>query len=461
MNQSAGQLLDGLLVSWYGDDFTGASAVMEVLTLAGLPSVLFLEIPTPELLTKFSRYRGLGIAGIARSKSPQWMESHLPPVFNLLAEWAAPITHYKICSTFDSAPHVGSIGKAIELAMHHFDQNWVPILTAAPAIQRYQLFGNLFAAGHGVGYRLDRHPTMSRHPVTPMIEADVRLHLSRQTDTPVGLVDYPALTAQRAEQALDRELKAGRRLVVIDTVDKSSLAEAGKLIWNRRFESPFVVGSQGIEYALVAYWRSLSALPVETPVVQATAVDRIVIVSGSCSPTTAAQIEWARAHGFELIRIDARRALDGRAWERAISDATDAAVRAMDNGRDPLVYSACGPDDPSVAALFEAIETSGKDVGVVNESIGTGLGRILDSIFRRTPLRRGVIAGGDTSGYAARVLGVEALTLVAPITPGAALFRAHSNDPRYSDLEIALKGGQMGAPDYFGQIKCGGRVANQ
>ena len=38
---------EGPLVAWYGDDFTGSAAVMEVLTFAGLPSVLFLEPPTP------------------------------------------------------------------------------------------------------------------------------------------------------------------------------------------------------------------------------------------------------------------------------------------------------------------------------------------------------------------------------------------------------------------------------
>jgi 3-oxoisoapionate kinase len=460
MKEPAGQLPNGLLVTWYGDDFTGASAVLEVLTLAGLPSVLFLEIPTAALLEKFSDYRGLGIAGVARSKSPKWMETHLPPVFQTLAQWAAPIAHYKICSTFDSAPHVGSIGKAIELAGHHFNSSWVPILTAAPAIQRYQLYGNLFAAGNGVGYRLDRHPTMSRHPVTPMTEADVRVHLSRQTDAAIGLIDYPALIAQRAEQVLDQELKAGRRLVAIDTLDESSLAEAGKLIWNRRSGSLFAVGSQGIEYALVAYWRSVGALSVEAPPARARAVERMVVVSGSCSPITAGQIEWAQAHGFELIRLDVRRALDERAWQLAISDAVGAAVRAVDNGRDPLVYSARGPDDPSVGALFEAVKASGKDIGVVNENIGTGMGKILDSVFRRTHLRRGVLAGGDTSGYGAKVLGVRALTLIAPVSPGAALLRPHSDDPLYGNLEIALKGGQMGPPDYFGQIKNGGPGAH-
>ena len=53
---------------------------------------------------------------------------------------------------------------------------------------RFQCFGNLFALAHGKGYRLDRHPVMSQHPVTPMDEADLGRHLARQTEKPIGLV---------------------------------------------------------------------------------------------------------------------------------------------------------------------------------------------------------------------------------------------------------------------------------
>jgi uncharacterized protein YgbK (DUF1537 family) len=41
--------------------------------------------------------------------------------------------------------------------------------------------------------------------------------------------------------------------------------------------------------------------------------------------------------------------------------------------------------------------------------------------------------------------------------PGAALNKAHSDDPAHRDLELALKGGQMGKPDYFGRIRAGGQ----
>jgi uncharacterized protein YgbK (DUF1537 family) len=105
--------------------------------------------------------------------------------------------------------------------------------------------------------------------------------------------------------------------------------------------------------------------------------------------------------------------------------------------------------------MRSAVETSGLAIDAVNDRIGAGLGRLLDRVMRKAKLTRGVIAGGDTSGHAAMTLGIYALTALAPIAPGAPLCRAHSDDPAHADLEIALKGGQMGAPDYFRAAKQG------
>lgn len=152
-------LPDGPLVTFYGDDFTGSSASMEVLAFAGLPTVLFLEPPTAERLRDFAGYRAIGIAGTARSRSPDWMNEHLPLVFRLLAGLGAPVLHYKVCSTFDSAPHVGSIGRAAEIGIELLRPSWVPMVVADPGMGRFQSFGHLFALAGDTGYRLDRHPT--------------------------------------------------------------------------------------------------------------------------------------------------------------------------------------------------------------------------------------------------------------------------------------------------------------
>ena len=447
-------LPEGRLLAFYGDDFTGSSAVMEVLAFAGLSTVLFTDVPTTEELARFHHCRAIGIAGIARSRSPAWMDQELPRIFAGLAGLEAPLTHYKVCSTFDSAPHVGSIGRAIDLAAPRLGGAWHPLLVAAPAIHRYQLFGNLFATVDGLGFRLDRHPTMSRHPVTPMREADVRLHLAEQTDRRIGLVDYLALTAGRGHAALLEARADGGEIIALDVLDEASLAAAGRLIWENRGDRLFSVGSQGIEYALIAHWRQAGLLGPPPP--QKTAGKaRVAAVSGSCSPVTARQIDWAEANGFFGIRLDAAAAVSEPRWQVALDAAIREARTVLAAGMNPLVFTARGPDDPTVASLPEAIDAAGAEPEAVNARIGHGLGAVLKALVTTSDIRRVAIAGGDTSGHALSGLGVRALEARVELAPACAISRAMSSDPRLDGLEVALKGGQMGPLDFFGLIERG------
>ena len=454
---SARRLPAGPLIAFYGDDFTGSSASMEATAFAGVESVLFLSPPTTERLSDFAGYRVIGVAGVARAQSPEWMDEHLPPVFDLLAATGAPVIHYKVCSTFDSAPHIGSIGRAIDIAARKFE-GWIPLVIADPGMGRYQAIGNLFAAAQGAVHRLDRHPVMARHPVTPMHEADLARHLAGQTDKTIGLVDFVSVKRGDADARLAQEIAAGAKIVSLDVLDKETLIEAGRLIWERGAHPTFGVGSQGLEAALVAWWRHAGLIPQEAPTFRAAPVERIACVSGSVSPVTAAQIALARDKGFATIALDTARAVDAAEWERETGRATEAALTALGSGRDALVHSAAGPDDPSVAAFRTAVEMSNQLVEAVNERVGVGLGAILDGILAKTRLPRAVISGGDTSGRAASMLGIDALTAIAPLAPGSPLCRAQAARADRDGLEIALKGGQVGAPDFFLAAKNGGAL---
>lgn len=449
-------LPDGILVAWLGDDFTGSAATMEVLEFAGIPSVLFLDIPDAELLARFPGVRAIGIASTARSHGPEWMEDHLPPAFAFLKATGAPILHYKVCSTLDSAPHVGSIGRAIDIGAPIVGGDWVPCLVAAPPMRRYQAFGHLFASAPDGVFRLDRHPVMARHPVTPMDDSDVARHLSRQTGRRFGLVSVEDLERD-ARAAVAREIGRGAGVITLDAVTRDHLAACGRLLWQDRRGQTLAVGSQGVEYALVAHWRAEGALAATDRSAGAGAVDRIVAVSGSVSPVTAAQIDWAEANGFAAIALDAAAVACG---DPAAEDAAvGRALAALSAGRDPLIHSARGPDDPAVARMREAATAARVSDARANGRIGAALGRILARLLDETGIRRAIISGGDTSGHAARELGLHAFTALAPTVPGAALLAAHSDDPDLAGLQLALKGGQMGSADYFGWIKRGGGAA--
>jgi uncharacterized protein YgbK (DUF1537 family) len=427
------------ILSYYGDDFSGATDVMEVLAWAGLPTVLFLQPPTDEQLARFPDARAMGVAGDSRSRPPKWMSDHLPTIFERLRSLGAPLCQYKLCSTFDSSPEIGSIGRAIEIGLDVVGGDWASIVVGAPTLRRYQAFGNLFARIDAATYRLDRHPTMTRHPVTPMDEADLRRHLAKQTPLGVGLVDLLALASGQGQARIEEAFAAGDRAVLFDVVDEASLVEVGRLVWENRAAAPFSASSSGLEYALTSYWRSAGLLPEAQDPPRASEVDRIAVASGSCSPETATTIRYALEKGYVGIRLDPRSVARGET-----GDALSRASAAASEGRSFILYTALGPDDE---AVVEASET-------LRNAIGRQLGRLLGRALEQTKIRRAVVCGGDTSAGVGQELDIYAVTAVAPMAPGSPLCRAWSNGP-LDGLELVFKGGQVGGPNFLEEARRG------
>ena len=238
-------------------------------------------------------------------------------------------------------------------------------------------------------------------------------------------------------------------MVLLDVIDEATLAEAGRAVWEGRGAGLFSASSSGLQDALAAHWRQRGWLPPPPGLPRTEAADAIAVVSGSCSPVTAAQIGWARVHGFATERLDIARVLDARQRGGEIERAVQAAADALRGGRSPLVFSAEGPDDPAVQSFDTAT------AGLIGDALAEVMRRLLD----RTPaLRRVVVAGGDSSGAVAGALGIAALSIAGGLAPGAPLCRAWSAQPERDGLEIVLKGGQMGGADFFGQALQGRRA---
>jgi uncharacterized protein YgbK (DUF1537 family) len=436
-----------LLLSFYGDDLTGSTDALEALASRGVPAVLFTAPPSLDDLARFPEARAVGVAGTSRSETPAWMDRELAPAFAALRDLGASVCHYKVCSTFDSSPTVGSIGHAADLGAAAFDQDLVPLLVGAPELRRYTAFGHLFAAFRGETFRIDRHPVMSRHPVTPMAEADLRLHLAAQTASRVALVDLAALAGPAPDEAVDRAARDGG-LLLLDVADAATQAAAGRQLWRlagagRRF----VVGSSGVEYALLREWVRLGLASGAADFADVAPVERLVAVSGSCSPTTEAQIRAALADGFEGVAVDPRELL-GETQEEAADRAVAEGLAILARGRSALIYTALGPSTD----LGAAVEDGGG-----RHAIGRSLGRILRDIVAQAGLPRAVVAGGDTSSHALRELGLFALQTRRPIpaSPGSPLCRGSSDVAAFDGIEIAFKGGQIGDDVYFSRIRDG------
>jgi 3-oxoisoapionate kinase len=438
-----------LLLSYYGDDLTGSTDVMEALASNGVDTVLFMDQPDEALLARFSHCQAIGLAGTSRSETPEWMDEHLTPAFRWLKSLNAAICHYKVCSTFDSSPKIGNIGKATEIGKTMFDQAFVPVIVGAPQLKRYTAFGHLFAAYQGEVYRIDRHPVMSRHPVTPMSEADLRVHLQGQTALKTALADLALLSSTDADQRVDALAASGAGMLLFDVDSADSQLLAGQQLWRTKGNGGwFVTGSSGVEYALLAAWKKSGLTKGATPFPLPGRVDRIAVVSGSVSPTTERQIRHATDNGFDGVNLDPIELL-GENGAFAIERAVLSGLASLKSGRSVILNTALGPS-----------ADRGGDIDKVAGSrhrLGRILGAILHRLIATENLERAVIAGGDTSSHALKELHVEALTTLLPLpqTPGSPLCTAHGNDTATNGLQIALKGGQVGADGYFAQIRDG------
>lgn len=420
---------------YYGDDFTGATDALATAARAGLRSLLLLGVPDEARLAALGPLDCLGIAGAARSMTPEEMRAELAPVAELARRLAPRVLHYKTCSTFDSAPGTGSIGEALRLLRPACDAEWAAIVGGQPGLGRYCLFGHLFAAAGSGGevYRLDRHPTMSRHPVTPMHEADLRLHLAAQDAGEIGLIPYPlhALGEPMVTARVDTLRVAGVRTLLWDVAEPGHVAQIGRHLWAQAARSRLLaVGPSSVIEAIA------STLPGRTagaPAGLPPARGPVLVLAGSLSPVTARQV--AAATSFGTVWLDAARLVEPDGAYRTAA-ARDVAGR-LAAGRHTL---AC------------TVPSDGQRAAVPPRALAAAGGQLLADILAGAAAARVGIAGGDTSSHGVLALDAWALAYAGQVAPGAPLCRLRSEQPALDGLELMLKGGQMGGEDIFERL---------
>jgi uncharacterized protein YgbK (DUF1537 family) len=429
----------GVRFAYYGDDFTGSTDTLSSVVQGGWRAALFMQVPDAAQLAAFGELDCVGVAGTARAMSPTEMDAALPDIFRGLAATGAEVVHYKTCSTFDSAPHIGSIGHAVQLAQASLGRQPAMIVGGQPNLGRYCVFGNLFArAGQqGAVHRIDRHPTMSRHPVTPMDEADLGRHLARQGLGRVLGVDILALDADDCDARVDAALASLPDGLLFDVLEPAHLAAVGRQLWRQAaLHRPLLtVGPTGAAQALLAARPTAGATALPSP----RAVPQTLVVAGSRSPVTAAQIRHAEQAGFVSLELDPRLVAQRGA---DIDASVVRIVDALQAGRSVVAHTTFADDSLGQTAGF-------------TRALAVGSGSLLREVLARHPLARVGLAGGDTSSLAVESWGITALTLAYILAPGIGVCRVHAPGHPMNGIELMLKGGQMGPPDVFEALLAG------
>lgn len=448
---------NSLLIAFYGDDFTGSTDALESLSLAGIQTVLFIDPPTKSQLAKYDGLQAIGVAGMTRSMRPEQMEETLRKAYSELLELNPRHVHYKVCSTFDSSPFIGSIGKALETGARIFESTFVPVLVAAPTLGRYCVFGNLFArmgiGSDGTIHRLDRHPSMINHPTTPSEESDLRLHLQKQTDKAIALVDILQIErpAEETELLVERLVENGAEIVFFDAIYDSQIERIGGILDAQATKKTplFSVGSSGVGSALASFWKEKGLTTARKAQALRPSDSPILVISGSCSPVTGGQIKAALAAGFAEIPVDPEIFESSEKYTSQKQDYVNMGRKYLKEGKNILIHTSCGTGDERLRRARKAFEIGGYKQSDSAYLYGTLLGQIVRELTAAANVKRIIIAGGDTSSYAARAMGIESVEMISAFAPGAPLCRARAPGSPLDGLELNFKGGQVGKPDYF------------
>jgi uncharacterized protein YgbK (DUF1537 family) len=226
--------------------------------------------------------------------------------------------------------------------------------------------------------------------------------------------------------------------VLFDVLYQEQLQRIGELIdaFATSGSPLFSVGSSAVEEASGAHWAAQGRLtPVENWS-EPGPKGPLLVVSGSCSPVTWRQIETGLSKGFAEVSLNS-----GKNPAADASETVEQTVRNLKAGRGAIVHTSRGETD------FQVDAATGR--------FGEALGQITRAIVSRSGVKRLLVAGGDTSGQVAQALGIEALEMVAPISPGAPLCRAYARNQPTDGLEVVFKGGQMGSEDLFTAVAKG------
>lgn len=404
------------------DDFTGATDLAGLLARSGVE--VSLRIGVPKLPpTDAAAFEVIALK--CRTAPVDTAIADCRAALDWLRRAGAERFFWKYCSTFDSTP-TGNIGPVAEALMADLGCAQTIYCPAFPENGRTIFMGNLF-----VGRQPLAESPMKDHPLTPMRDSNLMRLLQPQVKGAVGLADR--LTVAQGAGVLRGELlrlaQAGTAHVIVDAVADADLA----VIAEACCHMTLMTGGSALAMPLPGVYRAMGLLAVSTGGLTVPALPRAaVILSGSCSAMTNAQVAQYIATGAPSLRLDPL-ALAQSGVGPALAWLAD---QEMD--RAPLIYATAEPESVRAAQERLGRVRAGE---IVEEALATCAVAARDAGARRI-----VVAGGETSGAVTTALGIDRLHIGREIAPGVPWTYCDSND---HPMALALKSGNFGAPSFF------------
>lgn len=400
------------------DDLTGATDLALALSNGGLR--VMLTVGVPKDVQPLHKAEAVVVALKSRTIPADKAVSQALAAAQMLRDKGARQIVFKYCSTFDSTD-TGNIGPVTDALMDFLGTDSTIACPAFPDNNRTVYMGHLF-----VGAQLLSESSMKDHPLTPMGDPNLVRVLERQSRKPIRLVAHP--TVRQGVASLKQAFDAGRGVAVVDAISNDDLICIGQAAQ----DMPLITGGSGVALGLPGNFGAVRRTQASAG--GGAVSGRSVVLAGSCSAATRAQVEHAISAGLPTLRVDPIALAEKRL---SVQQAIEFATRT-DPAEIPVIYSSADPEN--IAAVHDQIGR--EEAGAVVEGFLAAVARGL----RAEGFTRFLVAGGETSGAVMEALDICNLEIGPEIDPGVAWCFSPPSAP---NLALALKSGNFGKVGIF------------
>ncbi|XKM14409.1 four-carbon acid sugar kinase family protein [Orbaceae bacterium ac157xtp] len=323
----------------------------------------------------------------------------------------------------------GNLGSEIEAILNHSNYEAAIIVPAFPDMKRTVKNGILF-----VNSKPLKETEFATDPKTPIYSSNIKQILAQQTPLKSYELSLDIIKNGQLAPTINEQLAKGIKLFIIDTEtnqDLQSIVEQIKTIKNKLL----LVGSAGLIQFLPTDFNKKELSHSQNK------KSPLLVIAGSMSETTQAQIEYALKHGenWHIIDLDINNCIPHFSNEDIDRYATQINGALLKNQH--VILRTCKNSD----VRFQ-IEDLCKQHHISRQQLGEHIASCLGKISQRISIKNLFLTGGDIAIAVAKALGANGFYIEGEVTAGVPFGKLIKGTQK-QDYRIFTKAGGFGEPD--------------
>ncbi|MFC1541118.1 four-carbon acid sugar kinase family protein [Candidatus Latescibacterota bacterium] len=410
------------------DDFTGSNDTGVQFSKNGFKTGLILDMSDYE--SALNDFDILAFDTESRADSKQIAYDK---VFNLAQKLKVHgILH--IYKKLDSTMR-GNIGAELEAALNGYGAKAIIAAPAFPANGRTTKNGICYVHGAPLA-----ETEFALNPVNPVTSSYIPDIICTQTSLKTGTLGLDIVRGGKDTivRALREMIAAGTEIVIADAVDDCDLAATASALPELEMKLIYSGSSAFAEHIADSIGITADAHKSKP----------ILVVAGSVTEATRAQIEYALEKGYlQQIQINVISVFDGN--DDAEINRIINLLKKQDNiTKHILIRSSLNSED--VLSTFEFGKTYGFNSAETGKCITEFLGKLTKEIYGPFGFHGLILTGGDTAFEVASMFGATGTIIKEEVLPG--IPKCYFTGTVFGDIPVITKAGGFGSEDAIARM---------